>query len=139
MYYIFYHSVESGIFKNKKVEIENLLLQSRENNKKQNITGILLYIEGTFIQYIEGEDNSVKKLYDSIKKDKRLLVVKTIDEGITYKRIFENWDLAYEDFTIQTINKIDKIIYPNIQKYLETASAVKLIKLMVQRKKFLKH
>ncbi|WP_232456834.1 hypothetical protein [Pedobacter psychrophilus] len=43
--------------------------------------------------------------------------------------------MAYDEFTIETVNRIDNIRYPNIQNYLETASAVKLIKLMVQRKK----
>ncbi len=135
MYYIFYQAVESAVFKNLENGIENLLNYSRENNKKLNITGLLLFIEGTFIQYIEGEEFEVRKLYESIKEDKRLAIVKTIDEGTTDKRIFENWDMAYDEFTIETVNKIEKIKYPNIQKYLATASAIKLIKLMVQRKK----
>ncbi|OAQ39564.1 hypothetical protein A5893_08190 [Pedobacter psychrophilus] len=47
MYYIFYQAVESAVFKNQENGIESLLNYSRENNKKQNITGLLLYIEGT--------------------------------------------------------------------------------------------
>ncbi len=134
MYYIFYQAVESAIFKDRENGIEILLQNAREKNKRLDITGMLLHIEGSFIQYIEGEEVSVKELFKAIEKDSRLAAIKVIDSGNAKNRIFINWEMAYENFNINTINHIEKIDYPNIQEYLKSASTIKLIKLMIQRK-----
>ncbi len=134
MYYIFYQAVESAIFKDRENGIEILLQNAREKNKRLDITGMLLHIEGSFIQYIEGEEVSVKELFKAIEKDSRLAAIKVIDSGSAKNRIFINWEMAYENFNINTINHIEKIDYPNIQEYLKSASTIKLIKLMIQRK-----
>jgi hypothetical protein len=133
-YYIFYQAVESAIFEDRENGIEILLQNAREKNKRLDITGMLLHIEGSFIQYIEGEEVSVKELFKAIEKDSRLAAIKVIDSGNAKNRIFINWEMAYENFNINTINHIEKIDYPNIQEYLKSASTIKLIKLMIQRK-----
>ncbi|MBK0382537.1 BLUF domain-containing protein [Pedobacter sp. SD-b] len=134
IHYILYQGIESAIFKKQERGIEVLLAKAREKNKKLGITGMLLFIEGTFIQYIEGNEKDVKDLYQSIVKDKRLATIKIISEGKSEKRIFDNWDMAYDNFGLTTINKIEKIHYPDVQSYLKSSSAINLIKLMVQRK-----
>ncbi len=48
-----------------------MLEKARENNSRDNITGCLLYYEGEFIQYLEGNQVKVLTLFDKINADKR--------------------------------------------------------------------
>ncbi len=52
-------------------EIESLLSQSREKNIENDITGLLLYADGDFLQVIEGPKVAMLDLFESIKKDSR--------------------------------------------------------------------
>ena len=47
-------------------ELLNILSASRKNNQARNITGMLIYGEGTFMQVIEGEEDDLKNLYKKI-------------------------------------------------------------------------
>lgn len=49
----------------------SLLQQSRENNLRLGITGLLLYKDLDFTQVIEGEDSTVQKLSSRIERDPR--------------------------------------------------------------------
>lgn len=66
-------------------EITELLNSSSANNKALNISGLLIYNEGNFFQYMEGEKEDILDLYENkILKDKRhdsifLLMKKEID------------------------------------------------------------
>lgn len=44
-------------------EVEDFLLCIREKNSRMGVTGILLLIQGKFIQYIEGPSTKIDKLY----------------------------------------------------------------------------
>ena len=44
---------------------------SIRNNSKKNITGCLLYHDNVFLQLLEGENENIDNLYESIQKDKR--------------------------------------------------------------------
>ncbi len=52
-------------------EIRQILDDSEINNDKQNITGLLLYSEGNFFQIIEGNQQQIIQLYETIKDDSR--------------------------------------------------------------------
>lgn len=89
--------------------VENLLFQIREKNKKLAITGLLLLIQGKFIQYIEGPDEEIEKVYKKIKKDPRHNELVLLDSGFVNERQFKDWSMAYK--------KIDDITVENITGY----------------------
>jgi len=45
-------------------EILNILRTSQRNNERRNITGMLLYKDGNFLQVLEGTDRSVTELME---------------------------------------------------------------------------
>jgi hypothetical protein len=45
-------------------EIEALLISARNSNAAQNITGVLMYLDGNFVQYIEGPEDNLLKTYN---------------------------------------------------------------------------
>ena len=53
------------------IDISSLLYAARQSNAEHKITGILLHINGKFIQVLEGEEAPVKKLYEIIDRDRR--------------------------------------------------------------------
>lgn len=75
-----------------------MLDKARVKNEKLGITGCLLFYEGDFIQYLEGNQIKVLELYDEIKKDERHRDIELISYAEREGREFERWDMAYEDF-----------------------------------------
>ncbi|WP_425390464.1 BLUF domain-containing protein [Ekhidna sp.] len=75
-------------------DIEQILEISRENNAKQNITGILIHTKDRFLQVLEGEERKVKALYEKINHDNRHGgSVMRFCEPVT-KRYFSDWNMA---------------------------------------------
>jgi len=52
-------------------EISKILSFTEESNNNHDITGLLLFSDGNFFQIIEGEKNSILKLFETIKRDDR--------------------------------------------------------------------
>ena len=52
-------------------EVARLIQQSRLSNKKNGVTGILLHVEDTFFQVLEGPLEAVEALYAKILTDPR--------------------------------------------------------------------
>ena len=84
-----------------------LLEQSRRRNKRQNVTGMLLYIGESFIQALEGEEKDVDEIYRDICKDGRnignLLMVK---EAIS-ERAFPDWSMGFKRLSEKDKEDID--------------------------------
>ena len=96
MFCLIYRSVAKPSFKSS--DVQNMLSNAREYNKKMGITGCLLYYNGEFIQYLEGNQIKVLELFDKIKKDKRHREIELISYGEREEREFQQWEMAYEDF-----------------------------------------
>lgn len=77
-------------------DLIQLLRESRVNNKVYNITGMLLYLNGKFIQILEGKKEDVIKIYANICLDKRHHRVIMIMEGNSPNRIFHNWSMGFK-------------------------------------------
>lgn len=80
-------------------DLLDLLAQSRSRNLRQQVTGMLVYRDGAFLQVLEGEAADVQEIYRSIVVDDRntghYLIAK---ESIT-ERNFPNWSMGFEDLT----------------------------------------
>lgn len=76
-------------------EILHLLVKSRDANESFDITGMLLYHEGTFMQTIEGPTQHVMQLWRNIQKDVRHHHISPIlDEPIS-ERVFPHWRMGF--------------------------------------------
>lgn len=78
--------------------MQALLRNSRFNNKRQNITGLLLFHKGAFLQVLEGDRRVICNLFEKkLMRDTRHKSVTLFhDEQITTRR-FRHWHLAYSD------------------------------------------
>ncbi len=76
-------------------ELEQLLDVARRNNELLNVTGMLLYHEGSFIQALEGEQSVVEGLYQKIGTDKRHLETRILYRGDIPDRDFKSWSMGF--------------------------------------------
>ncbi|MDF4203826.1 BLUF domain-containing protein [Maribacter sp. SA7] len=93
MYTLTYESVATN--KLKTPEMEELLEKARANNKRDDITGCLIYYKGGFVQLLEGNKKKINELYDKIKKDPRHKNVTLFSDDEISERTFPNWGMAY--------------------------------------------
>ncbi len=73
----------------------DLLAVARKNNEACNVTGMLLYSYGVFIQVLEGPRGKVQKIYDQILEDPRHYTVIILSQSLIDKRQFDSWDMGF--------------------------------------------
>jgi hypothetical protein len=110
-------------------EIEKILASCKTNNAPLDVTGVLIYSENRFVQYVEGESTVLTSLYDKIKKDARHEKAVMISYSPIASRIFPSWQmgsrkLASDDVNFLTdITTEDKAEFKNILSGRETEGA----------------
>ena len=72
-----------------------LLRRSRENNLRVEVTGLLLYSGGNFIQLLEGESDAVGKVYARIEQDPRHHGCLQMLDAPASQRLFPNWAMGF--------------------------------------------
>lgn len=88
-------------------ELESILDQSRVNNERIDVTGMLLYESGAFFQVLEGDRNVVEELYQRLEGDERHQnVIKLIVEPIE-ERNFGTWSMGYPKVSRAELAQID--------------------------------
>ncbi len=78
-------------------ELLGILKVSRENNLSRDVTGLLLYKGGNFMQVLEGDENVVLDLYEKIKTDPRHADVSIISKEQIQARQFHAWEMAFQN------------------------------------------
>ena len=72
-----------------------LLSEAREKNLAHDITGLLLYDSGKFIQVIEGAKADIDILYDNISRDSRIKNIRLMVYKEIESRNFEHWHMGF--------------------------------------------
>ncbi|MDG0816810.1 BLUF domain-containing protein [Bdellovibrio svalbardensis] len=99
------HAVEDISY----TDIRDILDVSRAHNAKEDITGVLIYREGYFLQVLEGNKESVLKLVAKIKDDDRNFKLRVLLEADSPVRLFADWSMAFLDGDIQANSTVDLI------------------------------
>ena len=96
IYQLVYVSISDLEFDNQ--DIMNLLDVAREKNSQLDITGMLIYKDGIFMQLLEGKKEVVRNVYDNtIVHDRRHSNCRVILEAEGNERLFRSWTMAYKD------------------------------------------
>lgn len=79
-------------------ELERILASARRRNAELDVTGVLLYHKGTFLQMLEGPPDAVRHLFgDIIHDDPRHRAVVHCWEQPIAARSFPEWRMGYVD------------------------------------------
>ncbi len=97
------------------VALAALLKRARIKNEALGVTGILLMVDASFFQLIEGDPDAVSSLYELIAKDRRhKRVVKLIEEPIE-KKDFADWSMGLARAT-----SVDLTALPGFHDFIAT-------------------
>ncbi len=78
-----------------RADLEQMLEESRVRNARRDITGALVFVDGVFLQVLEGERDDVEDLMESIRRDPRHRNLKVFHEEESDRRTFPTWRMAY--------------------------------------------
>ncbi|WP_291789190.1 BLUF domain-containing protein [Maribacter sp.] len=114
MYNLVYRSTANTI---SSAQVDDILNESRDFNSKYDITGCLIYHEGFFIQYLEGEAEIILALFEKIRIDPRHYEVILLSKGNIYSREFDTWSMAYlsDDLPNEAFQYIKLMVSPEFE------------------------
>jgi len=76
-------------------DLRDILRKAREKNTRLNVSGMLLYRDGFFLQILEGEQETVDSLYATIAADERHRSVLKVEEHPIEQRTFGQWTMGF--------------------------------------------
>ena len=77
-------------------EITALLERARIRNREHGVTGVLLYIGGNFMQYLEGPTEGLDTIYRIVEQDKLHEGMILVSREKIEKRQFGDWSMAFQ-------------------------------------------
>jgi hypothetical protein len=84
-----------------------LLKQCRTNNAARDLTGMLLYGNGTFLQVIEGDDAVVDRLVETIAADPRHVGMQRLSRKTIERRQYADWSMGFERVTESGLRQVE--------------------------------
>ncbi|WP_121811570.1 BLUF domain-containing protein [Mucilaginibacter kameinonensis] len=99
-------------------ELLDLLQAARIKNAEHNVTGMLLYSEGTFIQALEGEKENLYVIYNAITLDSRHRNIILMVSGSVEERIFSNWSMAFASVNADVLELIEGYLNPSNSNFI---------------------
>ncbi|MGB0682600.1 MAG: BLUF domain-containing protein [Magnetovibrionaceae bacterium] len=76
-------------------DLHDILSEARRNNIRRGITGVLLFDGTTFLQVLEGPEDFVLALADTINRDPRSAPISRLYSGQASERVLTSWSMAY--------------------------------------------
>ncbi|MDJ0918561.1 MAG: BLUF domain-containing protein [Woeseiaceae bacterium] len=76
-----------------KMALESLAAEAAALNFDRGITGYLYFEKDRFVQYVEGDDDIIDELMETIRRDKRHRVLHTVVEHDLKERRFPSWHM----------------------------------------------
>lgn len=76
------------------LELKDILAVSRKNNPGRGISGAMCFLDGVYLQFLEGEAAVVDALYQKIEKDARHADVKMLVHEPIAQRGYPKWSMA---------------------------------------------
>lgn len=115
-------------------EIDGILRQARRRNAETGVTGLLLYLEGNFLQLLEGEDPALNDTYERIKADVRHRNLIKMVDGVISERSFGAQPMAFRAITLAELDENpDLFVYKDGRWTLRGEAGVEVpIKVLIE-------
>ena len=72
-------------------QIERIVSESRRLNALNGVTGVLLYCDGNFMQYLEGDEDAVMETFERIRASESHYQVNELMNQPILEREFADW------------------------------------------------
>ncbi|MGI3779946.1 MAG: BLUF domain-containing protein [Janthinobacterium lividum] len=107
-------------------ELVALLEWSRGWNSDHGVTGLLLYRDCAFMQFLEGDEPTVRGLFANITVDRRHQDVDLMWSNDTEHRRFADWTMGYRELAEQPVAEpgynrlLNAAMEPDEDEHVET-------------------
>ena len=133
LYHLGYVSTEALKFSEE--ALVALLSEARNANADRDVTGLLLYREGSFYQVLEGSESAVMATFQDIEGDPRHKEVRVLFNGETDAREFADWQMGFlnlDGVDMDTLSGFSDFMTRDAepQEFLENLSRGKRLALM---------
>jgi hypothetical protein len=78
-------------------DLRDIARTAQERNRKAGVTGLLLHVDGDFLQILEGPAATIERLYERIEADPRNRWVTRLATERVLRRAFEDWAMGCFD------------------------------------------
>lgn len=104
IFYLIYLSSATELYTSS--DLADILTKSRKNNTDKDVSGLLLYHEGSILQILEGDKETVMGLYDKIGQDNRHNNIMKMVTGTTEQRNFPDWSMGFKTVSDNEWNEL---------------------------------
>jgi hypothetical protein len=94
-------------------ELYELVQVAQTRNADFAITGLMLYDEGRFYQWLEGPEENVVSLMRAIKADKRHTDIEIISNKMAASRQFGDWRMRLATRGVRSIHSLHNVVVPS--------------------------
>ena len=91
---IYYSRQTPAVVENLDLEVRRIIRHAECNNREVNVTGLLVPVQGLFIQVLEGSPSAVQTIYGRVVNDTRHTNPVVLSAGPAPSRLFQNWNMC---------------------------------------------
>ncbi|WP_293371206.1 BLUF domain-containing protein [Nevskia sp.] len=95
-----YHSRAARLMS--ETDLEQLQRVAAARNRAEGLTGLMIYDEGRFFQWLEGSEESLEKVWASIQRDPRHGSIELLGRYPAPVRCFGDWDMKLSTRSLKT-------------------------------------
>lgn len=103
------------------VELMEILTVNRAYNLINEITGVQLYNDGTFIQFLEGDAYTVQKAFERICLDPLHKNIIKLSQGEIIGRNFPDWLMGFKPINSNELEVLEGYFNPDKKKFKNDA------------------
>lgn len=74
-------------------ELCALLHRARQRNRRESLTGLLVYDRGHFFQWLEGPAGALERIWDAVRRDPRHRDIERLGSPRLPMRLFADWEM----------------------------------------------
>lgn len=95
-------------------DLQSILGCSRNRNISEGITGVLFFSSGNFIQYLEGPDVPLSRVYSLICSDRRHQRITQLFNEPVKDRFFSGWSMGYAAAQVPDFDELLSAPWPSL-------------------------
>jgi len=93
-------------------ELYELVQAAQSRNAQDSITGLMLYDQGRFYQWLEGPAENVSRLMGSIRRDARHTNIEILSDKPAAARQFGDWKMRLATRGVRSIHSLNNVVVP---------------------------
>jgi hypothetical protein len=86
-------------------DLRAIATEAQSRNRALGVTGLLLYVDGDFLQVLEGPGSAVERIYELIESDPRNRWITRLSTERILRRAFEDWSMGCFEVGLEQVDE----------------------------------